>query len=289
MTDLFSQNPKHSGRGLDTVSHLFLSSSGPSHGQKKPETRSASKETESPSLFSRQDAMNDSGKAACAFGTAPSNLCIVLCPEGFAPRGSFLVCTLALALARNHVSVGLIETTAKLPHTFFLSGGYENINAIFWERDPGSAQFEKMLSRLQQTCDIVLMNIGPNGCPDTLGPLMRRSQCLILTTSDPEELLKAYGVMKKASQEWACEEIGLVIFEEGPAKKAEGAFRVMAEMARKFLWCTVSLLGSVYVEGDLPAMPSSLSAPLLQELLQTTAASIEEVARNLVKNRPLVR
>ena len=265
--EVFFQKENAMERGLETVSHFFLTD---------PDARDI--------LSPRSDPAEKSGKEGDESTSldGPSSVYIILCPEGLTPRDSFLGRMLALSLAASGVSVGFIETTTRLPHTFFLSGGYENIDAVFWEADLDSPEFLNMIARFRNSCDFVLINTAASVLLKTTGSMGLMGRCFVPATVRPQDLLSAYGTIKNASKKWAMAEIELVVIKQKATDNAAGAAAVLEEMARRFLSCSVRFIGAVTLPDDIDAFGAFSLTPSPQALPDAATAAVKEVARHLI-------
>jgi len=273
------------GRTLEEVSHFFLSGERPSKPGEKPvgeEAVKADSEATSPMPVDlpRTETHQNAGL------TAPirENLCLLFsASKRLSHKKSFLACNLALELAKQDFSVGLIETTARLPNTFFLFGGYKNINAVFWEKDLNSPDFLTILDRLRSTNDFLIMNVSP----DVFGPGKMTAAInpffMVPTTGRSEDLLNAYTLIKQIARDVSCPDIGLVIMEEDVSPSAEAVCRVMSEMAEKFLSCNIHFMG--VIPNGMDASQATLTqTPLLQEPKDSPLSeSIKKLADSLIE------
>lgn len=272
-------------RTLEEVSHLFLSGERPSNQTEKPigkQVAQADGETITwhPADLSQTETQKDAGRTMPMQG----NLCLLVsASKRLSEEKSCLACSLAFELARRDFSVGLIETTARLPSTFFLFGGYKNINAIFWERDLDSAGFLTILDRLRSTNDFLIMNVsadvfGQGKMNASINPFF-----IVSTTVCSEELLKSYLLIKQISRDVRCPDIGLVIMEEDVSRQAEAACKVISEMAQKFLSCKIHFVGSI-PKGTHSSQPIPTQTPLLQESGHSPLSqSITKLAERLIQ------
>lgn len=265
--EVFFQKEKPGGRRLDTVSHFFLTDRDSRNilPQGSDSGEDCVKENEENTLLDTH-----------------SEVCVVLCPDGFAPQGSFLGCMLALSLAASDVSVGLIETTTRLPHTFFLSGGYGNLDAVFWEAGLGLPEFLDMVARFGNTCDFVLINVAASALLKTTGPTGWMGRCLVPTTIRSQDLLSTYSTIKNASKRWAISEIDLVCIKQQPTDNAAGAAIVIEKMASKFLPCSVHFAGAVTLSDGIDASGAFSLTPSPQALPDAAVAAVKEIARHLI-------
>ena len=273
------------GRTLEEVSHFFLSGESPSNPAEKPvgeEAVQADGEatTPLPVDFSR----TETDKEAVRTPSIQGNLCLLFsASKRLSEENSFLACNLAIELARRDFSVGLVETTARLPNTFFLFGGYKNINAVFWEKDLNSPDFLTILDRLSSTNDFLIMNVspevfGPGKMTAAINPFF-----VVPTTGRSEDLLNAYTLIKQIAQDGSCPDIGLVILGEDPLLPAEAVGQVISEMADKFLSCNIHFMGAI--PNGMDASQATLrQTPLLEASDDSPLSeSIKRLADSLIK------
>ena len=273
------------GRTLEEVSHFFLSGERPADQGEKPvgeQLVQADGEatTPMPVDLPRTETHQNAGL------TAPiqENLCLLFsASKRLSHKKSFLACNLALELAKQDFSVGLIETTARLPNTFFLFGGYKNINAVFWEKDLDSPDFLTILDRLRSTNDFLIMNVspevfGPGKMTAAINPFF-----VVPTTGRSEDLLNAYTLIKQIAQDGSCPDIGLVILGEDPLLPAEAVGQVISEMADKFLSCNIHFMGAI-PNGVVGSQAALTQTPLLEASDDSPLSeSIKRLADSLIK------
>ena len=273
------------GRTLEEVSHFFLSGERPADQGEKPvgeQLVQADGEATSPMPVDlpRTETHQNAGL------TAPiqENLCLLFsASKRLSHKKSFLACNLALELAKQDFSVGLIETTARLPNTFFLFGGYKNINAVFWEKDLNSPDFLTILDRLRSTNDFLIMNVspevfGPGKMTAAINPFF-----VVPTTGRSEDLLKSYVLIKQIARDVSCPDIGLVILGEDPLLPAEAVGHVISEMADKFLSCNIHFMGAI-PNGVVGSQAALTQTPLLEASDDSPLSeSIKRLADSLIK------
>ncbi|MGD8758308.1 MAG: hypothetical protein PVH78_05495 [Deltaproteobacteria bacterium] len=278
------ENREKRGRTLEEVSHFFLSGERPSKQGEEPVGEQAAQadgeaSTPMPVDLSRTETDQNAGP------TAPiqENVCLLFsASKRLSDKKSFLACNLALELARQDFSVGLIETTARLPNTFFLFGGYKNINAVFWEKDLNSPDFLTILDRLRRANDFLVMNVSP----DVFGPGKMTAAIhpffVIPTTGHSEDLLNAYALIKQIARDGSCPDIGLVILGEDPLLPAEAMGEIMSAMAQKFLSCKIHFMGAI-PDGADASQATLTKPPLLQASHDSPLSnSIKRLADNLI-------
>lgn len=310
------EDRKKPTRGLEEVSHFFLSSQSPPYDAKKLPGKNLladdSEITPLPSEISRKE-------RHLLFSSSDSLL----------TEKSFLACNLAMELARRNFTVALVETTTKLPNIFFLLGSllpgstkekratssleklltvpstlpppeplklvdistgyYRNIKAVFLEKDLDSADSFTIFSTLYSESDFLIMNT-PSDIFEFKKTISLISPFFIVpTTVHSEELLRSYSLIKQISEEVACKDVGLLIMKEGPHQKAEGAFNIIAEMAHKFLSTDLHFMGTIQ-KGDDFSRSILTRTPLLLEVPNSPISRlIRKLADSLIKKHSHVK
>ena len=267
------------------MSHFFLSGESPSNQAEKPSgNQLVQPDGEAITPLPVDLSPTETHREAVHTSPIQGNLCLIFsAAKRLSEENSFLACNLAIELARRDFSVGLVETTARLPNTFFLFGGYKNINAVFWEKDLNSPDFLTILDRLRSTNDFLIMNVSP----DVFGPGKMTAAInpffMVPTTGRSEDLLNAYTLIKQIARDVSCPDIGLVIMEEDVSPSAEAVCRVMSEMAEKFLSCNIHFMG--VIPNGMDASQATLTqTPLLQEPKDSPLSeSIKKLADSLIE------
>jgi hypothetical protein len=284
-------NREKRSRTLEEVSHFFLSGESPSNQAEKPAgNQLVQADAEALTPLPVDLSRTETHKEAVRTPPIQGNLCLLFsASKRLSEENSFLACNLAIELARRDFSVGLVETTARLPNTFFLFGGYKNINAVCWEKDLNSPDFLTILDRLSSTNDFLIMNVSP----DVFGPGKMTAAIhpffVVPTTGRSEDLLNAYTLIKQIARDVSCPDVGLVIMEEDVSPSAEAVCRVMSEMAQKFLSCTIHCMGSI-PKGMHSSLATVTQTPSLQESKDSPLSeSIKKLADSLIeKNDTLI-
>lgn len=271
MSDIDFKERQKRGRGVESVAHFFLSDVKCSELPQKDTPDHSSKDA------APQKADNDSDLTV-----QPSNLFIMISSDDHLAQGAFLCCLLALFLARDNINVGLLETTIKLPHTFFLSGGYRNLNALFWEASIDAPEFSSIVTRFQKTCDIVFLHVDASSFARLPGLPIPIGRCLIPTTVRSKDLLSAYGVIKNGVQKKIKKEFDLILFQDKPTDKIKGAVKVMEKMVQQFLSCSICFLGAIQMAKDEILSPSILSTEFYHGVHKEVTASIAGIAQELM-------
>ncbi len=248
---------KKKKRGLEEISHLFLSR------QRILEKEEGPGENETGTSGDKVPLLIDQ----TVRDTSPvgHNLAIVFSSSSslFAEK-SFLACNLAVELAKRGSSVALIETTIRVPNTFYLLGPlfspdateplrpiniFDNdrkcIKAFFWEQGLDDVDSFAIISELSRESEFVIINALPEIS------LLREMLCslnslfIVPTTARSEQLLNSYRLIKKISQQMTCEEVALLVIDEGFSLNPDAAFGLLKDMAHKFLECEVQFWGSI--------------------------------------------
>jgi hypothetical protein len=315
------EDDKKLERGLEEVSHLFLSCQGLPRGAK-----------------SAQEPQDDDGKRACLpdrtvrnegvkekflASATKGNLCLLFSSRGLFAERSFLACSLAIKLASRNFSVGLIETTTAVPNTFALLRSLlgetvsrqsrpslaaklpsvsptppgpeplklleiavsprKSIRAVFVGQDLESEASFSLLERLNSRSDFLIMNASPDVFRLKKMISFMSPFFIVTSTVAPEHLLNSYLLIKEFSGSTECKEAGLLIIEDGHYLKADGAFRMIAQMAQKFLSTNVHFMGTIPLGANFSRSVRTRTA-LLQEMENTPASrSIRKVANLLIK------
>ncbi|MFC1890637.1 MinD/ParA family protein [Thermodesulfobacteriota bacterium] len=307
---------KYKGRNIEEVSHLFLSH------QNAPDVRKIPTEDVSrPGIsglvpLTGDSAYREKGEVAASTAGAEQKLCLLLSSEHLFVEKSFLACNLALELAKKSISVGLIETTARLPNTFFLMGsllpestgtegaspsadmmpktrpshpvfehlklvnipinGRKGIKAAFMLNGPGSVDTLETFLKLRRESRFLIVNTTPDIFKFKETISSMNPFFIVPTTADPEELLQSYALVKRISQVMDCPEVGLLIIEESADNNAEGAYHIIKEMTKKFLSAGIHFMGTIPT-GD------GLSKSILTRSPLCLKAESSPVSRSIVK------
>lgn len=113
-------------------------------------------------------------------------------------------------------------------------------------------------------------------------PLLVNAFFIVPTIVRSEELLNSYLLIKQISQGMSCKEVGLLILEEDLPQKAEAAFRVITEMADKFLSCKIRLVGTI-PKGKGLFLSVLGRAPLLSGAESPVSQSMGKLADRLIR------
>lgn len=260
---------KPGGRKLETVSHFFLTDTDPSA---PPSSRPFHIES-SPKKNKETSSAN-----------ANSLIYAIVSPESMVPKGALLGFLLARAIASADIPVGLVETTVKLPHTFFLSGGYKNIEAVYWEADLRFPEFLNSVARLQSSCKVVLLNIRSSALMEVDGLGALEWRYFVPTTVHPESVLDTYAAVKKIAGKIKETTIELVVFKNQSADEATGAATVLEKMTRKFLTCSTRLAGTIPFYADIAAVDNCLPAITFKKIPQNADAAAREITSDLIRS-----
>jgi cellulose biosynthesis protein BcsQ len=279
------ENRKRPTRGLEEISHLFLS-----HQRCQDDARNHMEKRFMADDIGNPFLRNDTSKKKKLQEVVPEpldrgNSCLLFCSSSLYVDRSVLACNLALELARRSFSVGLIETTTKPPTVFFLLEslllesekvekpssvlekllsvpstilppeplklvsilhGYRGaVRAIFFDKNCDSDGCLTMLNRLSSQSDFLIVN-APADIPQVSEMIAFMNPFIIVpSTADSEELLSSYLLVKKISENTSRSEVGHLIVGESCQARAEAASSIVAEMARKFVSTEVRFMGMI--------------------------------------------
>jgi hypothetical protein len=284
---------KKQARGLEEVSHFFLSHQSPS-----PIEEPSGKETQAPPCEVSSLASNAAHGFPLFFFSS----------SGLFAEKSFLACNLAIELAKRNFSVGLIETTTRVPNTFFLLGSLfpesapaleslklfdisigspKNIRAVFWKKNVDYRDALTTLNRLRSESEFLIIN----ATPEILG--LREMTCfmnhffIVPFAERPEQILNSYLVLKQISRHVSCGEIGLLVMEEGFSQNTDAAFKILTDMASKFLSCKVRCAGAIPKAAEFFRSILDRVPLLLEEENSAVSRSIKTLADLIQKDHPV--
>ncbi len=190
------KEPVQTGRGLEDISHYFLSEKEEKEPQPKDEAGVARK-----SLF----------------------LLGVSSKEGRAVLASNLACEWSL----NHKEVELIEEEARLANAHFLLGESSGLIALAswkggWAWDSGKAEWRIWNIGLEGTLKII--------SDSTIAPIV-----IVVLEEGTKNLIQAYAEIRKALSVRPDAVFYAVRYSNQPAEKSQQAFDFFQRTARKFL------------------------------------------------------
>jgi hypothetical protein len=302
------EDRKKQARGLEEISHFFLSRQSPSDQAKKLTEKQVQADAGEIAPLPDDIARNERLEEAVSRAPVKDTLCLLFSSNSLFAEKSFLACNLALELARRDFSVGLIEATTRVPNTFYFLGSLfpvppappareplelidisigpcKNIKAVFWEKDFDSADSFTILNKLNSESDFLVINASP----DSFGLREMISHMnpffIVPTTVRSEELLNSYLLIKQIAQGMSCGEVGLLIMEERFCQKAEAGFRVIAEMAHKFLSCKIRFVGPIPKGTDLSRSILTRTPLFLEEENSPISQSIRKLADGLIQKK----
>jgi flagellar biosynthesis protein FlhG len=321
-------NKKKRSRGLEEVSHLFLSHQGPPEAKKQTEKQARPQGDES--TPSPNNAVPWERHKEQAFVAPAKRLSRVIffSSSGLFAEKSFLACNLALELAKRNYSVGLIETSTSLPNTFFLFGslfpeftakeyassipgglqanlkmssaleplrlmdisieGSKGIKAVFWEKDRNCADSLEVLNGLDNESEFLIMNASPD-ILELREMICRMSPFFIVpTTVRSEQLLNSYLLIKQISRDTVRAEVALLIMDEGFSQNTEAAFRVIQDMTDKFLSCNIHFMGIVPKGAEFFQSILNRAPLLLDGKSSPLSRSISKLADKLIQNNSAI-
>jgi hypothetical protein len=279
------EDKKRPARGLEEISHLFLSHEGCQDDAKNHiEKGFKADDSGNPPLLN--DVAQKKGlQEAVSKPLGQRNSCLLFCSNNLFVDKSVLACNLALELARRSFSVGIIETTTKPPTVFFLlesllpeskkveeassvlekllslpstipppeplklvniSHGYRGaVRAVFFDKDLDSDGCFTMINKLSGQSDFLIVNAPADIRQVSKMITLVNPFIIVPSTAHSEELLSSYLLVKQISQSTSRGEVGHLIVGESCHARAEAASSIVAEMARKFVSTEVRYMGMI--------------------------------------------
>lgn len=252
------------GKGLEDVSHLFLSSEGvPSPPRKEDRAAGNPSETSKGQTVTRVVAIT--GDHRCL-------------------EKSFLICNLAVELARRRRQIGILDADPSFPDQPFLWGrrpgdslarlaeeengqgpeiileGPLGVRMISLDVDlrhlrglPQSAResFWSGLHTFEKDTRMILVNTpGPiHGNARLIHRLAH--QIVVMVPSDPLGMMDAYSVIKRILTIRPDVTLGLVIYQVRMVSEAQAIFEQMTRALSEFLHVTVVNLGYLYADVNI--------------------------------------
>jgi flagellar biosynthesis protein FlhG len=227
---------------------------------------------------------------------------------------SILVTNLAIACARRGQRVLLIDGDLSLANIDLLMGlipkqnladvvmGRASIEDVVLQTPsgvrllPAASGVEEMadlddfrrerllreLSRLESTCDLILVDTAPGIAAQTIQLAAAAESALIVTTPEPTAFSDAYATLKVLRRK-GCRDLALVVNRCGSAAEGKRTSRRVQAVARRFLEFLPDYLGHV------PEDPTVLASAMRQEPLLSifphspAAQAIESLADILLE------
>ncbi|UCD88268.1 MAG: hypothetical protein JSV01_11195 [Desulfobacterales bacterium] len=318
------EDRKRVARGLEEISHLFLSHQGrQDEAKNRIGKRFKADDSGNPPLPG--DVPEKNGvQDAVSKPLVQRNSCLFFCSNSLFVEKSVLACNLALELARRTFSVGIIETTTKLPTVFFLLGsllsgskkeerassviekllsvpstiplpeplklihilhGYPGaVRAVFFEKDLDSDSSLAMLNKLHRQSNFLIVNAPADILQVSKMIAFVNPYFIVSSTAHPDELISSYLLIKQISQTTSCSEVGLLIVGESCHARAEAASNVIAEMARKFLSTEVRFMGMIPKGDDFSQSILTRTPFLLHRPNASASLGIRQLADLLIEH-----
>jgi cellulose biosynthesis protein BcsQ len=311
------EDKKKPARGLEEVCHLFLS-----HKGRRQED--GNHDQDSPPPSSCDTLIKKIVPPTPSDGLHQSGSCWLFCANRLFAEKSVVACNLALELARRGFSVGLIETTTRMPSVFFLLGSllrplknreslsslkegrpcrptraplheplkpFEilleysgTVQAVFFDQDADCAESVTTLKTLRSQTDCLIINAPPDISRFRRMIALVDPYIIVPAAAHSEELLDSYLLVKRISENFYCSEFGHLIIGASSRAKAESASSIVAEMARKFLSTNIHFVGVISIEADLPMALLTRTPSLLENPNSPFSLGVRKVADALIKN-----
>lgn len=304
------------GRGLEEVAHLFLSHQSPPNKAKKLTAKADTGEftplPDSPRKKQREEAVSTV--------RVTQNACLLFSANSLFAEQPFLVCNLALELARRGFSVGLIETATTVPNTLFLLesffptsmdtesaypftdkaypalersrlldiavGNSNKIKAVFLDRNIDSADCLTLLNKLRNESQFLIINAPANVVEFNKLTAFMNPFFIVPVTVNSKALSESHLLIKHIFDATLSQKIGLLMIEENRSHKAETAFNVVAERVRKLLSTDIYFMGTIPRGTDI-ARPVLTRTPLLLEAGNSPVfQAIRKLTDRVIKEYP---
>jgi hypothetical protein len=228
---------KRPKRGLDEISHLFLSPHRPPGKERefkdgKPEK---SKEEVSPAA------------------DVEHNLCLIFSTYDLSAGKAFLAYKLALELSRRDFAVALIDTPSETGQPSqqislmksTVGPGAKIKSCRLAEKGLDSEASVGILKRMTRESNFLVFN-SPRDISKLRGVISMLNPFFIVPiTENSEVLLRSYMLIKKILMDMHVEEVGVLVMDEKANGKAEKAFCLIAEMVHRFLAASVLFMGVI--------------------------------------------
>jgi len=252
---------KRLGKGLEDVSHLFLSS----------------EETSPPSRREENPAENPAGSRK----DEATPRVVAVTGDHRCLEKSFLVCNLAVELARRRRKVGILDADPSFPDQPFLWGRRPGDSLARLAEDENGRQPEIVLegplgvrllsldvelSRLRELSEpsreriwsglrsfesgagMILVNT-PEPVHENARLIHRLAhQIVVMVPSDPLGMMDAYSVIKRILAIQPSITLGIIVYQVRMVSEAQSIFEQMRQALGEFLNVTVVNLGYLYAD-----------------------------------------
>lgn len=279
------EDRKRPTRGLEEISHLFLSHQGCQDDAKNHIEKGFKADDTGNSPLLNNVTQKKGLQEVVSKPLDRRYSCLLFCSSSLFVDRSVLACNLALEFARRSFSVGIIETTTKPPTVFFLlesllpeskraeeassvlekllsvpstipppeplklvnvAHGYPGaVRAVFFDKNLDSDDCRTMIKRLSGESDLLIVNASADILQVSEIIAFVNPFIIVPSTAHSEELLNSYLLVKQISQSTSRGEFGYLIVGESCHAEAEAAASIVAEMARKFVSTEVRFVGEI--------------------------------------------
>jgi hypothetical protein len=291
-------------RRLEEVAHFFLSRRNSPDRTTAPTKREFQADSVTIAPFSDRIARSKVEKQAAFTSNVKQSTSLLLAAKSVLAEQTFLACNLALELARQGFSVGIVETVTTVPSAFFLLGSHfpasidaESTMSLMCSLSKTSPMFSvlgtpKIIDVAITGCKkikaiLLEKDFDSTDCLTTVNSLVRDFHFLIINArsdvfkhkkliypTNPFFILPVMvnskastetdAMIKQISETVACPEIGLLMIEESRSHKAEVTFNAIAKKARGILSADIHFMGTIPRGTDF-ARPILARTPVLLE------------------------
>ena len=240
-----------------------------------------------------------SGKGGVGKSTVTVNLAIALSHLGM----RVLVVDADFGLANIDVMLG-VQTKYNLSHFIrgqrmldeivhigydgvrFISGG-SGLSELLQLDDRQLAKLMKGLTRMDMPVDYILFDSGA-GINDNLIQMVHAcSSTIVVTTPEPTAILDAYALIKTIVAKEHDHPIRIIMNRAETKKEADHVLRGFTEVLSRHLNKTVSCLGHIIAEQDVPRSIKRQTPMIISAPDSHFAREIEVIARNLLDLPPV--
>lgn len=243
---------KHLGRGLESVSHLFLS---------RPRPAQDGAETPTP----------------CG-ATSP----VLFVASGFEVIGkSVVACNVALELARGGHRTAVVDADSSLPTVRLLMGAATGPARFAVDETHALALFDTLEEAMQagEAWDYVVVN-APAGLLLGDEPPLRAPRLLLVVSPEPRELIRIYAVAKSVAGLAGGLQLGLVVRGVEDEASARAFYEQVLDVFERRLAVRPAYCGFLPARGEIgrsvlsrvPAVLGSEDSDLVERLRGIAAA-----------------
>ena len=138
--------------------------------------------------------------------------------------------------------------------------------------------------RLEQSCDVLLIDTGAGVSPNVLSFLLAAQQILVVATPDPTAITDAYAVIKTTHRLQNDIDVRLLVNMAGDHEEARQVYQRIANVCKKFLDLNVTYAGYVPFDQGVRASVRARRPFVLEDRGTSPAICINALAHRLDKH-----